>query len=533
MMLNSYLPNKSKRYAIVGLAIASITPLAALAGEMLVGVGGTHTGFETTFSALGIAAVAAPIAVTGLIAGLGRRHDRLAQQIGSERAAAERFRKAAYHDSLTGLRNRHALTEDFDQIAARMPGQSAAMTLMLFDLDRFKFINDTMGHAAGDAVLKALAERLQAYCGDSRRVYRLGGDEFVILWEGTHSTDEITRFCAEFSASVFRPVVYGDGAIDTFCSVGIAMTDGPAATLSDLLKRADLALYRAKSKPGSNHCFYSVDMDNDYQNRRGLEAAMRAAVATSAFELEYLPVIKTATLSPSGFRASLRWNHPDLGNIEQAAFMPLAEQSGLIVLIGKWMLRQALGDVGKITGQAEITLPVSPLQLQDQGFAPLVAMELKHAGVAPERLVIDVTSNAAMGKCPVALTNLELLRSAGVRIAVSEFAASVAGLSMGRPYPVDRVRLNLAGIKAIAGEKQMPQMLNLFLQLAATVGTLVTLTGVDSVADLQCALKAGAEEVEGSFAGPALSAERARQFFTSLAGLAPAQPDSSDLRKAG
>lgn len=532
MMLNSYLPNKSKRYAIAGLAIASITPLAAFAGDLLVGVGAAHAGFETSVSALGIAAIAAPIAVTGLLAGLGRRHDRLAQQIGSERADTERFRKAAYHDSLTGLRNRHALTEDFDQIAARMPEQSAAMTLMLFDLDRFKFINDTMGHAAGDAVLKTLAERLQEYCSASRRVYRLGGDEFVILWEGTHSTDEIARFYAEFSGSVFRPVMYGDGAIDTFCSVGIAMTEAAAGTLSELLKRADLALYRAKSKPGSSHCFFSEDMDSDYQNRRGLEAAMRAAVATSAFELEYLPVISAATLSPSGFKASLRWNHPDLGNVAQAVFMPLAEQSGLIVLIGKWMLRQALGDIGKFTGQAEITLPVSPLQLQDQGFAPLVAKELKNAGVEPERLVIDVTSNADIGKCAVALTNLELLRSAGVRIAVSEFAASVAGLSMGRPYPVDRVRLNLEGIKAIAGEKQMPQMLNLFLQLAATVGTAVTLTGVNSEDDLQCALKAGADEVEGSYAGPALSVEQARQYFTSLAGLSPAALICTDFRKA-
>lgn len=486
----------------------------------------------TLISALWLAATAAPIAL-GLAAGLGRRNARLALQTGRQRAEVERFRKAAYHDSLTGVRNRHALIEDLDEIVGRAIGQPAAMTLLLFDLDRFKFVNDTMGHAAGDAVLKTLAERLQGHSSAVRRVYRLGGDEFVILWEGSHSEGEIGRFCEEFAASVFRPVIYGDAPIDIFGSIGIAQADGGVPVLSDLLKRADMALYHAKSKPGASYCFFTDDMDSDCRRRRRLETAMRAAVALGAFELDYLPVLKAATLSPSGFKARLRWTHPDLGDVSPKALMQLAEDSGLIVLIGKWMLRQALSDAGRWDFRAEITLPVSALQLQDPGFAFLALTTLKDEGVAPERLVIDVRSNAAIGQCPIALTNLEKLRGGGVQIAVSEFAASVAGLSMGRPYPVDRVRLNLESIKAIAGETRMPQVLNLFLQLAAAVDTAVTLTGIESDDDLQRACAAGAEEVQGGIAGAPLSAERAREFFASMVRQAPADAYPGFLLKTG
>ncbi|MDP2733546.1 MAG: EAL domain-containing protein [Hoeflea sp.] len=482
-------------------------------------------------SALWLAASAAPITI-GLAAGLGRRKTRLALETGRGQAEVERFRKAAYHDSLTGVRNRHALIEDLDEIVARTQGQPAAMTLLLFDLDRFKFINDTMGHSAGDAVLKTLAERLQGHGCAGRGVYRLGGDEFVILWEGSHSEGEISRFCEEFASSVFRPVIHGDAPIDIFGSIGIALA-GDEPVLSDLLRRADMALYCAKSKPGTSYCFFTEDMDSDCRRRRRLETAMRAAVASGAFELEYLPVLKAVTLSPSGFKARLRWTHPDLGDVSHTAFLQMAEDNGLIVLIGKWMLRQALSDAGRWDDRAEITLPVSALQLQDPGFAPLVLMALEDARVAPERLVIDIRSNASIGRCPIALTNLEQLRGGGVQIAVSEFAASVAGLSIGRPYPVDRVRLSLASIKAIAGETRMPQVLDLFLQLAAAVDTAVTLTGVDSEDDLQRACAAGAEQLQGGFAGAPLSAERALHYFASMGRLAPIDAYPDILLKAG
>jgi len=244
-------------------------------------------------------------------------------------------------------------------------------------------------------------------------------------------------------------------------------------------------------------------------------------------------VIKTATLSPSGFKARLRWTHPDLGDVSQPAFLQMAEDSGLIVLIGKWMLRQALSDAGRWDSRAEITLPVSAVQLQDPGFAPLVLTALADAGMAPERLVIDVRSNASLGQCQVGLINIEQLRGGGVQIAVSEFAASVAGLSMGRPFPVDRVRLSLESIKAIAGETRMPQVLNLFLQLAAAVDTAVTLTGVNSEDDLQRACAAGAEELQGGFAGSPLSAEQAQHYFASIDRLTPIEAYPINLLKAG
>lgn len=534
MMLNSYLPNRSGRYAIAGLAIASITPLAAFAGDRFAGAGG---GFETMTSPLGLAAIAAPIAVTALVAGLERRTHRLARLFKSEQDKTRQLRRAAYHDSLTGLRNRRALGEDVERMLAEKDGMTAPLTLLLFDLDRFKFINDTIGHAAGDTVLKALAERLREHCGADRLIYRLGGDEFVVLWQGSSSRQDLSGFCDRLISTVFRPVSHGGGAIDTSGSIGIAVFED-GITLSDLLKRADLALYRSKSKPGSSYSFFTEDMDNDYQLRRKLESTMRDGIESGAFKVDYLPVVTASSLLPSGFKARLRWTHPDLGNVADDVFLPMAEGSGLIVLIGRWMLGQVLADVANWHEEAEITLPVSAIQLQDPGYASLVLKALADAGIAAHRLVLDIRSNSTLGECRVAMSNLEALRAASVQIAVSELAASVAGLSMTRPYPVDRVRLDLGRIKTIAGEKRTAQMLNLFLQLAATVGTPVTLTGIDTEEDLQTACAADPAELQGGFAGTPLSADQARQFFTSMDGLMRLSPGTrgavghDDLRQA-
>jgi len=533
MMLNSYVPNACKRYAIAGLVIAIVTPLAAMVYEMLVGAGMAHAGYEFLTSPFGLAAVAAPLGITALVAGLGYRHDRLARQIRSERAATEQLRQAAYHDSLTGLRNRHALSEDVERILRCRTEQTAPLALLLFDLDRFKYINDTMGHAAGDLVLKTLAERLQSFCNEGQRVYRLGGDEFVLLWEHAPGTETISGYCDGLAAFVFRPVDSSAGWIETAGSIGFARTDADVATLSELLKRADLALYHAKEKTGSSHRFFTQDMDRDHRRRLQMEAEMRKGIASGAFHLDYRPVVKAATLSVTGFTVQVRWAFSDDGDLTQKDFMPMAEASGLILPLGKWMLQRALKDAGGWREKADITLPVSAVQLRDPVFAEWVIAALDRAGFDPARLVLDVEPNATRYDGANVLKNLERLREKGVKISVSELAASIAGLSMGRAFPVDRVRLDLANIRSLAGEKRLDQMLTLFLQLASTVETPVTLTGVDNEEDLKCARAAGAEQMQGGYFGNRLSTMQASWFPTSMdPQTQPAQTTPSLLKFA-
>lgn len=531
MMLNSYLPGKHVRYAIAGSAIGTIAPLALFAGDVFVAPGADQTSLAARAIPLGVTAVLTLFVFAGIVWGLNRRQARLAAQLASERKAAERLRHAAYHDSLTGLRNRHALGEDMAAVLRRQRRGTDSVALMLFDLDRFKFINDTLGHAAGDEVLKVLGQRISGRCDASQSVYRLGGDEFVVLWAGAPDVQRISDFCVGLTEAVFRPVAFNDHEIDTAGSIGVAIGSGEA-TLSDLLKRADLALYRAKETPGTGFCFFSDDMDSDYRLRRQLEADMRSGIAAGAFGVEYLPVVDAATLTPTGFCARLNWTHPDHGIITPENFMPMAEQSGLIVPLGKWLLQRALADAAGWRPQAEVTVPVSATQLADPGFAAAVLAALDDAGVEPTRLVCDIHADAANRENRTAISALAALRSAGVRIAVSEFAASVASLSMARPYPVDSVRIDLDHIRAIAGEARMAQMLSLFLQLAQTVGTPVILTGVDSAADMQSACAAGTADVQGQFAGPPLSSEQAGQFFDSMNGLARRQSPQSVLRIA-
>ena len=532
MMLNSYVPNAFRRYAIAGLVIAIVAPLAAIASEVLAGASMAHAGYEFLSSPFGLAAIAAPFGIAALVAGLGYRHDRLARQIQSERAATEQLRQAAYHDSLTGLRNRRALSEDVERILACRTRRSAPVALLLFDLDRFKYINDTMGHAAGDLVLKVLAERLKAYCKSGQRVYRLGGDEFVLLWEGAPGAKTISSFCDGLSSFVFRPVESPLGLIDTAGSIGFAVSEGGTLTLSELLKRADLALYHAKEKPGSSHSFFTHDMDSEQRKRQQMEADMRTGIARGEFHLDYRPVVKAGTLSVSGFTIGVRWTHPREGELVQNDFMAMAEASGLILPLGNWMIERALKDAGGWAEKVDITLPVSAVQLRDPGFANSVIGAIDCAGVDAGRLVLDVESNATSSEGAIVLGNLERLREKGVKISVSELAASIAGLSMVRAFPVDRVRLDLASIRSLAGEKRLVQMLTLFLQLASTVDTPVTLSGVDSLEDLKSACDAGAEHVQGAFAGTRFCALQASRFPMSIDDPSPISVSAPGMLKS-
>lgn len=515
MMLNSYVPNAFRRYAIAGLVIAMVTPFGAIAYEMLFGASMAHAGYDFLVSPFGLAAIAAPLGISVLIAALGYRHNRLARQVRSERAATEQLRKAAYHDSLTGLRNRHALTEDAERVIRCKSSKSAPAALLLFDLDRFKYINDTMGHAAGDLVLKTVAERLKAYCNSNQQVYRLGGDEFVLFWDDAPGAETISSYCDGLAAFVFRPVESAMGWIDTSGSIGSAVTEPSVTTLSELLKRADIALYHAKEKSGSSHSLFTHDMEGIHLKRRQMEAEMRKGIPSGAFHLDYLPVLRASTLSVSGFSVRVRWSRPEENDLEQKEFLPMAEESGLILPLGKWMLEKALQDAKEWRCKADITLPVSAVQLRDPSFADSVIFALTAAGMEPSRLVLDVEHNAIKQEGGIVLANLERLRENGVKIAVSELAASIAGLSMARDFPVDRVCLDLSRIRSLAGEQRLNQMLTLFLQLATTVETPVILTGVDSEEDFKSASTAGAEQVQGAYVGSRLCGLQILQYFAS------------------
>jgi len=349
---------------------------------------------------------------------------------------------------------------------------------------------------------------------------------------GAPGTETISSYCEGLAAFVFRPVECPLGCIDTAGSIGSAVTDPDVTTLSDLLKRADIALYHAKAKPGSSHSFFTHGMDGVHRERQQMEADMRDGIAKGAFHLDYRPVLKASTLSVVGFSARVRWCRPNEDDLEQEDFMSLADESGLVLPLGRWMLDKALQDAKGWRHAAYITLPVSAVQLRDASFANFVIIALHKAGVEPGRLALDVEPNATKHESAIVLANLELLRDKGVRIAVSELAASIAGLSMVRAFPVDHVCLDLPHIRSFAGEQRLEQMLTLFLQLATTVETPVTLTGVDSEDDFKCACAAGAEQVQGVY-GTRLCGLQVSQYSSSSDEEAPSPAPASSLRKFG
>lgn len=527
MMLNPYLPNRFRRYAFAGLAIGLLTALALYAGESLAGVSSIQAVMRAADFPFSIALLSVPTGFALILAlAFGLMQSHLSRQLARERAAAQILRQAANHDSLTGLRNRRALGEDVAILLADAKDPGTRLALLLFDLDRFKSINDTLGHGVGDTVLKTLGLRIDVACTSTQRAYRLGGDEFLVLWENAPCDADISAFCQGLEATVFRPVDCAEGALETAGSIGISCAEQTEFTLSDMLKRSDLALYRAKETPGVSHAFFSAEMDSDYRLRRELEADMRSGLTSGAFSIEYLPVYDVQSMQPTGFSAQLKWVHPIHGIVAPTKFMPVAEESGLVVMIGKWMLAEALLAAQSWGRSSEIIVPVSPAQLSDPGFSCLVATLLKDTGVAAQRLVLDVRAAAVPAGDLVAMAAIARLRGTGVRIAVSDFSAGIAGLAMSRPHPVDRVRLDLGHIKAIAGEQRLAQMLSLFMQLANTVDTPVTLTGVDGAADIESAIAAAVPEIEGRFVGPAMSVGQVSAIFH------PQQPNGNVVRLA-
>ncbi|WP_158284998.1 putative bifunctional diguanylate cyclase/phosphodiesterase [Hoeflea marina] len=453
------------------------------------------------------AALASPLLLGGMFALAGRAQSRLRAELQSERAGTDQLRHTAYHDAVTGLRNRHALSEDVSAIMAAGLDLERRPAMLLLDLDRFKVINDTMGHHAGDEVLLAITRRLKAHCGESRSVYRLGGDEFVIIWDGAPGRGEVEEFVLALQAAVFRPVRHAGAEIDTSGSIGIAFMTPADETVSTVLKRADLALYQAKETSGPSHCFFTLDMDEDLQLRRQFEHSMRMALAGDGFRLDYRPVADAVSLDTRLYEACLRWTHPEHGDVAPTLFLPLAREAGLITQIDRWMLRKAISDASMWPEDIAVLIPVSTRKLIKPGFSEQIRRLLAEFDVAPERLTLSVTSDAlGAGFAPLAQPAIDGLRGLGVSVSVSGFGLGEINLAALQEAGVDEVRIDMEQMRQFAGEGREENLLQLLVGFAGSLGAGVTLEGIDTEADLAAARRLGVARFQGGAAGVPLPA---------------------------
>ena len=413
----------------------------------------------------------------------------------------------ALHDGLTGLPNRVLLREHLATAARRDTGDQRQALLSL-DLDHFKAINETLGHPTGDALLLEIAARLTAFAGKGF-VARLGGDEFaLVMAEGPRSLDLTARALID---TVSRPAIINGHRIVPATSIGIAIlgTDGddPVA----LTKNADLALYRAKQDGRGAFRFFEPAMDAEAQRRRQMEIDLHVAIAEGQLSLMFQPLFNLNEGRVSAFEALLRWHHPERGMVSPADFVPLAEDTGLIVPIGEWVVREACRVARNWPDHVRVAVNVSPVQFRNPGLAAVILQALSETGLPPQRLELEITESLFIDNPETTLASLHSLRALGVRVALDDFGTGYSSLSYLRAFPFDKIKIDRSFIIDLLNSDGATAIIRSITTLAEALGMETTAEGVENAGQLDILREQGCSHIQGFyFSRPLPEADVAR-----------------------
>ncbi|MBD8677681.1 putative bifunctional diguanylate cyclase/phosphodiesterase [Sphingomonas sp. CFBP 13720] len=410
-----------------------------------------------------------------------------------------RLRRMALHDGLTDLPNRMSFHEELERRFLMKDGR-ACMAVVMMDLSRFKVVNDTYGHHAGDQLLIALATRLAAIVKPAECVARLGGDEFAAV-VSYDRPEELTDFLDRLRAVFATPFVFDrfTAAIGANTGVALAVHDGFDADA--LLAKADLAMYRAKSVHSPEPCFYDAQMDDAARDRRELVAELRDAIETEAFELHFQVQAAVATGEITGYEALVRWKHPTKGMIPPTAFIPLAEESGEIVPLSRWILQQACFEAALWPNRHVISVNLSPKHLGDPGLVDTVRTALENSGLSPERLTLELTESAIIHDRRFALEQLQALKAMGIGIALDDFGVGYSSLDVLRSVPFDCIKLDASFVAEIEHDEQAVSILRSVAALGRTLNMRVLAEGVEEPGQLAIAAREGCAAIQGYLIG--------------------------------
>ena len=429
------------------------------------------------------------------------------EDVTEQRRIEARMQHMAHHDALTDLPNRVLLRERLEEA---LKG-SAPVGVLWLDLDRFKEVNDTLGHAVGDALLQAAAERLQSCVRDRDTVARLGGDEFAVIQTGAAQPLGATTLALRIIEAISAPYQISDHQIVVGASVGISVAPDDATDADQLLRNADLALYRAKNEGRGTYRFFEPGMDARMHARRQLELDLRSTLANDGFELHYQPVFNLDTNSITAFEALLRWTHPERGSIPPAEFIPLAEETGLIGAIGAWVLREACKQARTWPDSIRVAVNLSPLQFKQNDLVQLVADALLSAGLAASRLDLEITETVLLENTDKTLATLHELHALGVRISMDDFGTGFSSLSNLRSFRFDNIKIDRSFIQGLGQSEQCSAIVQAVAGLGAGLDVTTTAEGVETADQLEWVRAFGIIEVQGFFLGcpvPAAEVER-------------------------
>jgi len=427
------------------------------------------------------------------------------EDITERRRADERIAHLARHDALTDLPNRVLFHESMDRALARMR-EGEMFAVLCLDLDRFKFINDTLGHPAGDALLQAAAARLMDCLREADLVARLGGDEFAILQMGLERPDAAAALASRIVEAIGEPFEIDGNHVLTSVSIGVALAPHDAAGADELLKRADLALYRAKADGRDRFRFFEAAMDRNAQERRLLELDLRQALPRGEFELHFQSCISVATGRINGFEALLRWRHPTRGMVPPSEFIPLAEEIGLIVPIGEWVLQQACTEAANWPDEIRVAVNLSAVQFISGRLVDTVAGALARSGLAPRRLELEITESVLLQDDAAACVILNELRTLGTHISLDDFGTGYSSLSYLRRFPFERIKIDRSFVQHLCDNDDCVAIVRAVTGLGRSLGIVTTAEGVETQEQFERLRADHCTEVQGFLFGQPLPA---------------------------
>ncbi len=417
----------------------------------------------------------------------------------------DHVRWLANHDALTRLPNRVLFQDRLGQGLATMRRSGTPMALMALDLDRFKEVNDTLGHAAGDALLRQVAERITLCLREVDTVARLGGDEFAVILSGIQRAEDCEATARRIIAAITQPIILDGGKADVGVSIGIAIADAETDEAEALLRDADMALYAAKESGRGTWCFFSPDMDAKARARRQLETRLRDALTNGALHIAYQPQVSLGDQRVIGAEALLRWTEADGTTHSPAVFIPLAEDTGLIVPIGAFVLREACAFAAARPG-LRVAVNVSPVQLRHPAFLSHVREALAAAALPPAMLELEMTETAAYDAGPASQAALETLRAMGIGLALDDFGTGYSSLGHLRRLPVDRIKIDRSFVQDMANDEQARALVRAMVGMARAVGVGLVGEGVETADQARALLDEGCREAQGFMFGRPVSA---------------------------
>ena len=437
------------------------------------------------------------------------------EMVGKIAEREQRITQLAFNDVLTGLPNRSMFQRQLEHLFRTLEGSSGMFALHCLDLDQFKAINDTLGHPAGDTLLIEAGKRVQE-AARGHFVARLGGDEFVVLQTVSEDRDSIDKLARRILESMAQPMVIDGNEFAPSTSIGIAIAPLDGGDGETLLRNADLALYRAKEAGRGTYAFFEESLNQRAQERHQLETDLRLAVERREFELYYQPLFDLEHNRICSFEALIRWNHPKRGLVSPADFVPIAEDTGLIVPIGAWVVREACAQAARWPEHVRVAVNVSPVQFHRGALNETILLALADSGLAPGRLEIEITESIFLEGSESTLRLLHSLRSLGIRVALDDFGTGYSSLSYLQSFPFDKLKIDRSFIQNLLTREGASAIVRAITELAHALNIETTAEGVEETAQLMELRAHGCSSVQGFlFAEPMTAADVDRLFIES------------------